>query len=71
MHCAFIVYIVNYSHIHVYLNANYAHKEDIMNHNFPCTPEGGKISQLNPIIDYNKSILGGIYITIIPITYNQ
>ena len=33
-----------------------------MNHNFPCTPEGGKISQLNPIIDYYKSILGGIYI---------
>ena len=23
-------------------------KEGIMNHNFPCTPEGGKISQLNP-----------------------
>ena len=32
-----------------------------MNHNFPCIPEGGKISQLNPIIDYYKSILGGIY----------
>ena len=43
----------------MYLNANYAHKEEIMNHNFPCIPEGGKISQLNPIIDYNKSILGG------------
>ena len=27
-----------------------------MNHNFPCTPEGGKISQLNPIIDYYKSM---------------
>ena len=46
----------------MYLNANYAHKEEIMNHNFPCTPEGGKISQLNPIIDYYKSILGGIYV---------
>ena len=49
----------------MYLNANYAHKEEIMNHNFPCTPEGGKISQLNPIIDYNKSILGGMYLHVI------
>ena len=42
-----------------------------MNHNFPCTPEGGKISQLNPIIDYYKSILG-IYLmfTLLPHTCN-
>ena len=24
-----------------------------MNHNFPCSPEGGKISQLNNIILYH------------------
>ena len=39
-----------------------------MNHTFPCmcTPEGGEISQLNPIIDYYKSILGGhIYYSLV------
>ena len=31
-----------------------------MNHNFPCSPEGGKIS-VKPHLLHGKSILGGIY----------
>ena len=27
-----------------------------MNHNFPCSPEGGKISQLNNIILYHANL---------------
>ena len=33
-----------------------------MAHNFPCTPEGGKLSQLNPTCLYTKCIVGGIYL---------
>ena len=33
-----------------------------MSHNFPCSPQGGKMSQLNPTCCIGKTIIGGIYI---------
>ena len=32
-----------------------------MSHNFPCSPQGGKLSQLNPTGCIGKTILGGTY----------
>ena len=32
-----------------------------MSHDFPCSPQGGKLSQLNPTCCIGKTILGGIY----------
>ena len=39
-----------------------------MSHNFPCSPQGGKVSQLNPTCCMGKSILGGICMHIVRIT---
>ena len=38
------------------------HGEGIMSHDFPCSPQGGKIAQLTPICCISKTTPGGIYI---------
>ena len=38
------------------------HGEGIMSHICPCSPQGGKISQLDTICCIDKTILGGIYV---------
>ena len=38
--------------------------EGIVSHIFPCSPQGGKISQLKPTCCMGKTILGGTYMYI-------
>ena len=42
-----MLYTVFHFNTTMYMELN-AQKEEFMSHNFPCTPGGGKISQLNP-----------------------
>ena len=41
-----------------------------MDHIFPCTPQGGNISQLYPTYYSTRVYIGGIYILLVPI-YNS
>ena len=40
------------------------HGEGTMSHTFLCSPQGGKLLQLNPTCGIDKTILGGMYVVV-------